>query len=84
MKRLGYFAAILFIALCFFASAYGERTDPVSRHAEASIQQQEAQLLEAEMDKLAEGIDQLNSDIAIVKIELIKSGKTLRHASQSR
>lgn len=84
MKRLGYFAGIIFVALCLFASAYGERNKRGFDRGEALTQQQESLLIEAELDELAERMNQLKSQMAADRLELIKSGKATRHSSPSR
>ena len=78
MKRLGYLAGILFIALCLFASAYGERSDQAEKTTGMISEQQEAQMIEAQIDQLAERMSLLKSDMAAVKLELIQSGKASR------
>jgi len=84
MKRLGYLAGILFIALCLFASAYGERSNQTDKTSGMISEQQEAQMIEAQLDQLASRLSQLKSDMAVVKLELIKSGKVSRREAAAR
>jgi len=84
MKRIGYLAGILFIALCLFASAYGERSNQAEKQLTTISQQEEAQMIEAQLDQLAERMDQLKSDMAAVKLELIQSGRASRRGVAAR
>ncbi len=84
MKRIGYLAGILFIALCLFASAYGERSDQTPKQRAMTSQQEETQMIEAQIDHLAERMSQLKSDMAAVKLELMQSGKGSRRNVTAR
>ncbi len=84
MKRIGYLAGILFIALCLFASAYGERSNQTPKQTAMTSEQQEAQMIEAQIDQLAERMSLLKSDMAAVKLELIRNGKASRRGVAAR
>lgn len=84
MKRLGYLAGILFIALCLFASAYGELGNQTKKQMAITSQQEEAQMIEAQIDQLVERMGQLKSDMALVKLELIQNEKATRRGVASK
>jgi len=75
MKRLAYIIGVLLIALCLFASAYGERSQHANALPVLTPEQQEAELVGAKIDELAARMDHLKTDMAALKLELIKSGK---------
>jgi len=83
-KRIGYVAGILFIALCLFASAYGERSPQTPKSAAMISQQDEALVIEAQIDQLADRMSRLKSDMAVVKLELMRPGKVSRRDIRAR
>ena len=78
MKRLLYFAGILFVALCLFASAYGERSQRTKPQPTMTTEQQEAELIGVKLDELAVRMNHLKTDMAALKLELIRAGKGAR------